>query len=114
VLESPKQVEWTPKSILKQNGGAPINPVPESKVTIPGTDIETSIFGQPALDVEPYVVANPFTSPPLSASSPTPEPFNEAPLQTPATTEQPVQAAPSVANAVNIYENTDIRVIKLQ
>jgi hypothetical protein len=106
------EVAQMPKSILKQTGGmAPINPVADVAFSIGGTDIDSKIFSQPALSEEPYVIANPFTSPPLLTSDPKPESPQHIPV--PATVEQPVQGSQEITNAINVFENSEIRVIKL-
>jgi hypothetical protein len=104
VQQGGKQDALTPKSILKQSGGAPIALEPEVKFEIPGTEIEAKIFGQPALSEEPYVVANPFVSPPLTGNEPK---LGDAPIGI-------VQAPAQQVDEVKIFENADIRVIKLQ
>jgi hypothetical protein len=107
-------VNAMPKSILKQSGGmAPINPVPEAPFSIGGTDIDAKIFSQPALSEEPYVIANPFVSPPLQPNETVPEAPPVGNIPVPATIEQPVQSAQGISNSINVFENSEIRVIKL-
>jgi hypothetical protein len=105
-------VNAEPKSILKQTGGmAPLNPEPIAPLSMGGTDIDSKIFSQPALGQEPYVIANPFVSPPLTANEMKPEAPQYTPV--PATIEQPVQGSQGITNAINLFENSEIRVIKL-
>jgi DNA-directed RNA polymerase II subunit RPB2 len=105
-------VNAEPKSILKQTGGmAPLNPEPIAPLSMGGTDIDSKIFSQPALGQEPYVIANPFVSPPLTATEMKPEAPQYTPV--PATIEQPVQGSQGITNAINLFENSEIRVIKL-
>lgn len=108
-----KQVIDLPKSILKQSGGmAPIISEPEVKLEITGTHINPATFSQPQMAQEPFVIANPFLSPPISSSEASidPPPVGQIPVH--AQLEQPVSSA-EVINAINVFENADIRVIKL-
>ena len=106
--------DFMPPSILKQSGGmAPLQMEPDNKVEILGTDINPSNFNQPPLDSPPFVIANPYVSPPLSASelAPGQPPVGAIPVD--ATIEQPVVNGPEIINAIKVFENSDIRVIKL-
>ena len=114
-----------PKSILKktkfdndeipnQVGGvaqlqteAPITP------GFDGTTIKPEIFSQEQLAQEPYVVANPYTSPPLEPNLPKLEAVVPGHIPVSATLTQPVQAAEEITNTIKVFENADIRVIKL-
>jgi hypothetical protein len=110
---SMKQVINPPKSILKQSGGmAPIISEPEVKLEITGTHINPATFSQPQMAKEPFVIANPFLSPPISSAEALidPPPVGQIPVH--AQLEQPVTSA-EVINAINVFENADIRVIKL-
>ena len=114
-----------PKSILKktkfdndelpnQVGGvaqlqteAPITP------GFDGTTIKPELFSQEQLAQEPYVVANPYTSPPLEPNLPKLETLVPGNIPVSATLTQPVQAAEAITNTIKVFENADIRVIKL-
>jgi hypothetical protein len=97
-----------------------------------GTEISQATFSMPAMDKEPYVVANPYVSPmmfPKEIASVVPNQGN--PIQTPATQMQPVsqQLSGEVFKSVQqggsraktppknknvVFENSEIRVVKLQ
>jgi len=98
----------------KQVGGmsllqteAPMSPV------FPGTEIKPEIFSQQQLETEPYVVANPYTSPPLETNLPKLEAVVPGHIPVSATLTQPVQMAEDITNTIKVFENADIRVIKL-
>jgi hypothetical protein len=59
---------------------------------------------------EPFVIANPFTSPPVEQALPKLENIEPG---APALTTQPVGVAEEITNTVKVFENADIRVIKL-
>jgi len=101
--------EWS------QKGGAQLlgAPIPDIKLTMPGTDINPATFSQPQMAEEPYVIANPYTSPPLTELAPKPDDIEVGKIQVPAQLEQPVSAAPEITNVIKVFENSDIRVIKL-
>jgi hypothetical protein len=106
-----------------QFGGANVNPYdppkpsPPAVTPITSTNIKPETFYAPALDKEPFVIANPYVTPPPSGPAPAPAP--QQPLPAPATATQPVsnelfnQVAQQGGKAVNVFENADIQVIKL-
>ena len=104
------ETEINPGS-LDQNGGAPIVVEPEIKISTPGTDINPNTFSQIQISEEPYVIANPYVNPPLSSYEPKPQDNEIGTIQVPALIEQPVSQ--QIPNAIKIFENSDIRVIKL-
>ena len=103
-------------------GGAPtVNPYdppkpsPPAVAPISATNIKPEYA--PALDKEPFVIANPYVTPP--AQGPAPAPAPQQPIPAPATETQPVsnelfnQVAQQGGKSVNVFENADIQVIKL-
>jgi hypothetical protein len=104
-------------------GGANVNPYdppkpsPPAVTPISATTIKPETFYAPALDKEPFVIANPYVTPPPSGPAPAPAP--QQPLPAPATATQPVsnelfnQVAQQGGKSVNVFENADIQVIKL-
>ena len=114
-----------PKSILKktkfindeipnQVGGlAPLQTEAPISASFDGTTIKPELFAQQQLAQEPYVVANPYTSPPLEPNLPKIEPVSPGQIPVSATLTQPVQVAEDITNTIKVFENADIRVIKL-
>jgi hypothetical protein len=99
--------------VLNQNGGmAPIVQEPEVKLDIKGTEIEPAIFSQQQMSSEPFVIANPFVSPPITAEEAVIDSPPVGQIPVPSQLEQPV-ASSDVIKAINVFENADIRVIKL-
>lgn len=109
------------KSILKKTvefeipphqGGAPIAEL------VPGTNIKPTTFHAPPMDKEPFVIPNPFVSPPVTGPGPAPA-TPGPPAPAPATTITPVsndafnQIVQQGGKATNVFENAEIRVIKL-
>jgi DNA-directed RNA polymerase II subunit RPB2 len=101
---------------IVQKGGDPM-PVSDMK----GTDIKPNTFYAPQVDKEPYVIPNPLVSPPIQTPAPAPAPAPAPQVQQPA----PAQATQPVSNdlfnevmqkggrAINLFENAEIRVIKM-
>ena len=109
-----KKTKFDNDELPKQVGGvaqlqteAPITP------GFDGTTIKPEIFSQAQLSQEPYVVANPYTSPPLESNLPKLEAIVPGHIPVSATLTQPVQAAEEITNTIKVFENADIRVIKL-
>jgi hypothetical protein len=114
------------KGILKkphQTGGS-LEGAPIAETL--GTDIDQATFSMPAMATEPYVVANPYVSPPMlpsevSAVAPNQAIINQAPVtQTDAVSTnivsevlQTVQQG-GASNKNIIFENSEIRVVKLE
>jgi DNA-directed RNA polymerase II subunit RPB2 len=91
-------------------GVAPLQTEPPLSVDFSGTDIKPITFAQPQMGSEPFVIANPFTSPPVEQALPKLENIEPG---APALTTQPVGVAEEITNTVKVFENADIRVIKL-
>lgn len=104
----------------KQSGGALIED------TL-GSDINQAIFSMPAMDKEPYVVANPYVSPTILTSeaasvqpnqdyAPTTDALHMQPVSTDLMSEvfNTVQQGGSSKNNNVVFENSEIRVVKLQ
>jgi DNA-directed RNA polymerase II subunit RPB2 len=98
-----------------QKGGSEPMPVADMK----GTDIKPDTFYVPQLDKEPYVIPNPLVAPAVTGPAPAPaQPGPPAPA--PASTVQPVtandlfnKASTGGGRVTNVFENSEIRVIKL-
>lgn len=108
---------WVAPEPKAQNGGAaPVEDI--------GTDINQATFSAPSMDKEPYVVANPYVAPAMFPKEIEQVAPNPAQLpQTPAQELQPVSNAivGEVLNTVQngggktvVFENSEIRVVKLQ
>jgi hypothetical protein len=99
---------------IKQVGGmSPLQTEAPITADFAGTSIKPEIFSQEQMAQEPYVVANPYTSPPLPQNLPKIEPVAPGHIPVSATLTQPVQVAEDIANTIKVFENADIRVIKL-
>jgi len=108
---------WTAPEPKAQTGGtAPVEMI--------GTDINQATFSVPSLDKEPYVVANPYVAPAMYPREIEQVGSNPAfTPQTPALELQPVSntVVGEVLNTVQnggdktvVFENSEIRVVKLQ
>jgi hypothetical protein len=122
--------EWV---LPAQKGGAhEVQPNPPSGIEQPqmlkdvlGTEINQSLFSMASMDKPPYVIANPYVSPPLEQGVS----MHSAPTVGAEVVEPTVnqQVAPDLvsevsksvqqgggSSVINIYENDEIRVVKLQ
>lgn len=110
-----------PKSILKKTvefeiprhqGGSPVAEI------VTETNIKPATFYAPPMDKEPFVIPNPFVSPPVTGPGPAPA-TPGPPAPAPATTTAPVsndafnKVIQQGGKATNVFENAEIRVIKL-
>ena len=82
-LKHDLEEEWSQQGGA-QLTGSPIQPIADIKITLPGTDINPSLFSQQQMAEEPYVIANPYVSPPLTANEPKPEDIEMGKIQVPA------------------------------
>jgi hypothetical protein len=99
---------------VKQVGGvAPLQTEAPITADFDGTTIKPETFTQVQMSQEPYVVANPYTSPPLEPNLPKIEASVPDAIPVSATLTQPVQGAEDITNTIKVFENADIRVIKL-
>jgi hypothetical protein len=113
----PEPKAWTAPEPSAQTGGA-------APVEMIGTDIKQATFSVPSMDKEPYVVANPYVAPAMYPKTIEQVGSNPAqPPQTPAQELQPVSntLVGEVLNTVQngggktvVFENSEIRVVKLQ
>jgi DNA-directed RNA polymerase II subunit RPB2 len=129
-LKHDLEEEWV---LPTQKGGAhEVQPTPPSGIEQPqmlkdvlGTEINQSLFSMASMDKPPYVIANPYVSPPLEQGVS----MHSAPTVGTEVVEPTVnqQVAPDLVSEVaksvqqgggkqviNIYENDEIRVVKLQ
>ena len=100
--------EWP----VQIGGVAPLIDTPPLTADFPGTKIDPTVFSQQQLAQEPFVIANPYTSPPII--SPKIDSIQLGQIPVSATIEQPVAAAPEIVNNLRNLENVDIQVIKLE
>jgi hypothetical protein len=103
--------------IIRAETAAPIEAIGTS-------DLNPATFYQPALASEPFVIANPFTGPPLETVKeimPS-APINALPVSATLTQQVPPSLVNQVANVVQqgggetvkVFENDDIRVVRIQ